>query len=333
MVKLKDQGAGNASKTNLRSLFGSFWLQLSLIFGALYFVVIGLGEFYMGEYLTERITQTQGMALHQQAQAVSNALAESLQEREREMSMLSHLPGLRSGPLNADWIEPYLNEIQRSFPNYSWIGVADAQGIVQAATSGLLRGASVRQRPWFSGGQQGPYLGDVHQAVMLERLLAPQDVAEPLRFLDFASPLRGSDGRVRGVIASHVTLGWVNELIRSSLGGAADHTGSEVFILDGRGEILHPFSAMGAALAPFALMVDEQPYAVTHWDSTNQDYLTSSLRVRSHTETDLGWRVVLRQPLSVALAPVEEARQRLLLGAGMLLLLVMALVYLSLIHI
>jgi diguanylate cyclase (GGDEF)-like protein/PAS domain S-box-containing protein len=307
--------------------FGSFWLQLSLIFGALYFVIVGLGEFYMAEFLTERITQAQGSALHQRTQAIANALAESFHERDREIAVLSRLPGFQSGPLGADWIEPYLNEIQHSFPNYSWIGVADSQGRVQAATSSLLRGASVRERPWFSGGQQGSYVGDAHQAVMLERLLPPQESAEPLRFLDFASPLRGPDGRVRGVIAAHVTLSWIHEVIRSSQRADAQFNGSEVFILDGRGEILHPFNAIGAPLAPFALLVDEQPYAVTQWGASSQYYLTSSLRVRSRTETDLGWRVVLRQPLSMALAPVEEARQRLLLGAAALLLLVMGLVY------
>lgn len=325
--KEPDPGTAQPLKRGLRSRFGSFWLQLSLIFGMLYFVVVGLGEFYMAEFLTERLTRTQGETLHQQTQAIANALGKSLHERDREIAMLARLPAFQSGALDAAWVEPHLNEIQRTFPNYSWIGVADAQGFVKAATSGVLRGDSVRQRPWFSGGQQGPYLGDVHQAVMLERLLPPQDNAEPLRFLDFASPLKGNDGKVRGVIAAHVTLNWVSEVIRSSIGESVTNTGSEVFILDGRGEILHPFNAIGAALAPFALILDEQPYAVTKWGSKEQQYLTSSLRVHSGTETDLGWRVVLRQPLSLALAPVVEARQRLMLGAGALLLMVMALVY------
>lgn len=306
---------------------GSFWLQLSLIFGALYFVVIGLGEFYMAAFLTERITAAQGEALHQKTQAIANALGESLHERDREIAMLSRLPDFQAGSLGAGWVEPYLNEIQRSFPNYSWIGVADAQGVVQAATSGLLRGASVRQRPWFSGGQQGAYLGDAHQAVMLERLLPPQDNAEPLRFLDFASPLRSREGQLRGVIAAHVSLAWINEVIRSSLGGSAQILGSEVFILDGRGEILHPFSAIGSPLAPFELIVEEQPYSVMQWGEQGQHYLTAAARVRTRTEIDLGWRVVMRQPLSLAQEPVAQARHRLLLGAAGLLLLVMGLVY------
>lgn len=327
MDQLKVSSASRPSVTGPRSWFGSFWIQQSLIFGSLYFVVVGIGEFYMSQYLTDRITKDQGEALHQRSQAVANALAESLHERDREIAMLSRLPNFKSDPLGADWVEPYLDEIQRSFPNYSWIGVADAQGQVRASTGGLLRGADVQQRPWFSGGQQGPYVGDVHHAVMLERLLPPQESSEPLRFLDFASPLRASDGHVRGVIAAHVTLSWINEVIRSAQGGAAPLNGSEVFILDGRGEILHPYSAINAVLAPFSLLVDEQPYAVTQWGGTDQYYLTSALRVRSRTETDLGWRVVLRQPLAMALAPVEEARQRLLLGAAALLLLVMGLVY------
>jgi len=36
--------------------------------GVIYLVFVGLCEFYLGEFLTERITQAQGQALHQRTQ-------------------------------------------------------------------------------------------------------------------------------------------------------------------------------------------------------------------------------------------------------------------------
>jgi PAS domain S-box-containing protein len=288
----------------------------------------GGGEFYVSQYLGDSLTRSRGEALHSRTQAVANALAQSIRERDREIALLAQSPELQSGALGSDWMEAHLNERQRSYPYYSWIGVADTGGVVRAATGGLLRGESVLRRPWFSGGQQGAYLGDAHKAVLLERLLKPQDTAEPLRFVDFASPVRDRNGGLRGVIAAHVQWTWVRDVIKASMGSSGLDEGIEVFILDSKGEVLHPYSAIEMPLAPFSLVLENEPYAVTEWGQDRQTFLTSAMRVRSHTETDLGWKVVLRQPLAQALQPVREARRHLMLGGAALLLVVLLLVYL-----
>ncbi|MCV4861533.1 hypothetical protein OFB63_36340, partial [Escherichia coli] len=70
--------------------------------------------------------------------------------------------------------QPSLERLQKSYPAYSWIGLTDLGGIVRASTGGLLMGADVSQRPWFPGGLKGPHLGDVHDALLLSRLLRPE---------------------------------------------------------------------------------------------------------------------------------------------------------------
>jgi len=51
----------------------------------------------------------------------------------------------------------------------SWAGFAAVDGTVQIASDGLPEGVGVAQRPWFQRGLDGPFAGDVHEAVRLAR--------------------------------------------------------------------------------------------------------------------------------------------------------------------
>ena len=106
------------------------------------------------------------------SQPIALALAQGMQEREREISLLSHLPMLTQGSGYDPQLQAHLEQIRQSYPFYSWIGVTDTQGVVQVATGNLLQGQDVSQRPWFGAGRQGPYVGDAHDAVLLDKLLA-----------------------------------------------------------------------------------------------------------------------------------------------------------------
>ncbi|MFP5506617.1 MAG: diguanylate cyclase, partial [Gammaproteobacteria bacterium] len=53
--------------------------------------------------------------------------------------------------------------------------------------------------------------------------------------------------------------------------------------------------------------------AVLRWDDA-RDYLTSRTAVRSGMQTDLGWQIVVRQPLDAALQPARDLRNQLLVS-------------------
>lgn len=60
-----------------------------------------------------------------------------------------------------------------AFPRYAWIGFARPDGTVETATGHLLEGQSVAERPWFKAALKGPFVGDLHEALLLNRLLRP----------------------------------------------------------------------------------------------------------------------------------------------------------------
>jgi hypothetical protein len=66
----------------------------------------------------------------------------------------------------------------------SWIGIANTDGTVLAATRGILLGENVAGSSWFQQGLTGPFAGDVHGDLLETRIMQPNS-SEPLRFVDF----------------------------------------------------------------------------------------------------------------------------------------------------
>ena len=115
--------------------------------------------------------------------------------------------------------------------------MTDTQGVVQVATGNLLQGQDVSQRPWFGAGRQGPYVGDAHDAVLLDKLLRAPGSQVPLRFMDYASPVRGQDSAFKGVIAAHVNWAWVQDIIQRASPASPLANGLEVMLVNKVGVI------------------------------------------------------------------------------------------------
>ena len=102
------------------------------------------------------------------ASATSGRLDRFMAERQLEMKLFSQLQ-----PLQKLWrddpaeLRRALEQLQSTFSDLAWIGFADVDGKVVAATGGLLEGKSVAARPWFKEGLQRLAIGDVHEAVLL----------------------------------------------------------------------------------------------------------------------------------------------------------------------
>lgn len=84
----------------------------------------------------------------------------------------------------------------RRYAEFAWVGIASTEGRVVASMDDVLLNADVSSRPWFIAGKQSFFFGDVHEAVLLSRVLSQGE--EPLRFVDFARPV--VDARGNGVV-------------------------------------------------------------------------------------------------------------------------------------
>ena len=193
---------------------------------------------------------------------------------------------------------------------YAWIGLARPDGRVVTATGGILEGDSVAERPWFRAGIQAPFAGDVHEAVLLQRIIAP-NATEPLRLIDFAAPVRRPDGSILGVIGSHVTWSAVRDVVRDSL----RDTGRDVVLVSRSGEILvGPRELEGKALSLPSILAARQSAPqnnVETWPD-GQRYLTTVISPITYGNLpSFGWSLIIRQPADAAAAPARAITRRL----------------------
>ncbi|MFN4352197.1 MAG: diguanylate cyclase [Hylemonella sp.] len=295
------------------SLFSpsSFRGRLTLWFGGLSLAMLLCVGLYLGQLATQELADAGGQTLQISARSAADLLATHLREREREIHRMRELALLQQGPLSAPQVRLALEQRQRDNNEYAWIGVTDSQGLVLQATGGLLVGQQVVQRPWFQAARTAPYIGDVHEALLLSRLLATESGKEPLRFIDFAVPLLDGQGRLRGVLGAHAHWNWVTRTVESVVTQGAAQRQVQVLIADRSGAILYPLRLMNTSRLPQAAS-PAAAHEVLRWED-GADYLTSMVEVRAQTSSELGWRIILRQPLETALEPVYTLRRQLLL--------------------
>ncbi|MCA1766778.1 MAG: diguanylate cyclase [Idiomarina sp.] len=203
--------------------FSKLQNRLTFLFGGLVLIVAIAVALYIGHAATQIIVQERGKELSVIGKGLARNLGQTLNERMREVRLLSKRSELVHSELDAPIIEQQLNLVKENYPYYAWIGIANADGKVTAAAGELLKGQSVEQRPWFHKGLEGDYIGDAHEAVLLAKELPNQTPDEPLRFVDFASPIYSPNGEVRGVVATHASWSWVRDVVQNFLPGDNSH--------------------------------------------------------------------------------------------------------------
>ena len=293
----------------LRSLRG----QLTLWFSGLTLLTLLCVGLYVGRLATQQMAASAGASVHAMALTAADLLGAGLRERELDIVLLSQAPHFTRGDLTHPDLLLSLQRRRAVRQEFAWMGVVDPQGKVIQAVDGLLQGQSVAQRPWFIAARSGVYAGDVHEALLLEKMLPKPPDGEPLRFIDFAAPMRSPVGELLGVVGAHVDWRWVTQTVQSAFDQSTQDNGAEILIANTAGVVLYPQKLAHQFKLPAELHSagPGRRYTQVRWDD-HQDYLTSMVAVDARTSRNLGWSIVVRQPLDQALKPAHAMRDRLL---------------------
>lgn len=294
--------------------------QIAVVFGLLVIVLGLLLSTLLSGMLREHLQKQAGASLELAARNAAKMLASGLQDRSREVQVLSQSTPLWAHGLQSPQVHQVMACSQAVNPNSLWIGVADLDGVVRAATGDMLVGQSVKERPWFSAGLRGVHVGDVHPAKLLAKLLPPSASGEPQRFVDFSAPIL-RDGQTVGVLAIHGSWDWTREVIESLLPPWAAERQLQLFIFDSQGQVIYApqgqtevYRASGQRLP--GLPSGTSVSAVSWQDG--QSYLTALAHVTAQgPASSLGWHVVAREPLALAFAEARRA-QGIAIGVGLL---------------
>ncbi len=263
-------------------------------------------------------------SLEELAFQMADKLDRGMFERYRDLQILSSLDALRQPEQSIAGQRLLLQKLQDTYPSYAWIGMTDTKGTVLASTGGLLEGKNASKREWFQVGQSKPYVGDVHEALLLAKLL-PNETDEPLRFVDVATPITDPQGKLRGVLASHLSWAWAREVTDTLIGPQSEQSQVEILVLSQDGTVLlGPATLQGETLPEKMLrqlQADSGSNLVTPWPQEGK-FAVGFAKTQGYLDyPGLGWTVLIRQPLATALAPARSLQAQVLtwgIGLGSL---------------
>jgi signal transduction histidine kinase len=286
----------------------SLRVRLALIFAIFAVALVSILGVAFERNVTWRLRNAQETQLSQAAEQMAERLDRDLNERLQDVIQLAASDTVMSvAKLPTAQRRAELDRLQHSFRYYAWIGLTDADGRVLAANRGLLEGVDLSKRTWFQATDRQPVVLDLHEAVMLEKLIGTPS-GDPLRFVDVVAPVINPDGAKVGVVAAHLSWAWAGEVQRTILGTISNLAGADILVVSRTGEVLlGPPGTRGRTLEAV---------------SGGSRYLEARAQTRGHGDNPgLGWTVVARQPLESAFSPVRDFQQTMLVAGTLVTLL------------
>jgi diguanylate cyclase (GGDEF)-like protein len=245
----------------------------------------------------------------------ADALDRGMFERFREVRLLALAEQIRDDiTKNPASVRTVLTRRQATLPEIAWIGFATPDGIVRAASRGMLEGMSVAERPWFVEGLKKPWVGDLHEAKLLATKLGAHPRGEPFRFVDVTAPVYDRDGMTLGVIGVHLSWTWAEDVRSDLLSEVAD---TQALILSSDGAVLLG-PEVGAKPFSDDRIADMKKRKTGSFGTDGENGMVlNGFSVASgfRDYPGLNWIVVAQRPAAAAFARVQEI-SRWVVGVG-----------------
>lgn len=282
-------------------------------------ILFGLATTYL---LFDRVEKTQAAALEAAVKVRGHHAAHDLARAlEQDWSDLKQI-AIRLTEADPSGMQSAIDTIVGNGDRISWAGFATPEGVVQLASNDLLKGVDVSSRPWFQRGLSGDFAGDVHEAVLLNKLLGGTE-ADPLRFIDLAAQVQGPNGQLAGVLGFHINFAWAEAYLNET----AQSLGLDLYLVSQNGDViiatdgaqpgasdLQSFRAAAAGVAQSGR--ETWPDGIDYFTTVIPDVTNGEL-------PSFGWRLVARiapDAFDAASADLLRALAGVISVAGLLLL-------------
>jgi signal transduction histidine kinase len=317
-------------RRSLASAIG--WLVFALSIGLVLVASMWVGDIVRTNLLDQRSRQ-----LDRTADRIAAELNLNLALRLQSVRELAALLATELRDENQATLRRILENLQQASPEFEWIGVANRQGRVLAATHGVVEGASVADRPWFALGLKGSRIGDVRLAATAAKTRPAATDDAPGSFVDLIASVIDTKGDTVGVIGTQLSRRWLLDLAGSLGQELRGSAGTEALLLDQDGTVLiGPPSLKGkrwestlestdtaapivAVNVPRASV--ESPSRVERLADGRRYLVAHATPAATHALHALGWGLVVLQPLQDATQRARILQGRIaavLLGLGLL---------------
>ncbi|MFH2139457.1 MAG: EAL domain-containing protein [Pseudomonadota bacterium] len=288
--------------------------EISLASGAIVLLLSTALSFYAADVSKRQIEQSEGEGFVRRAQTALDVLDRGMYERSREIRNAALLDEMRDPKVSLLRKRELMERLQQNFDAYAWIGFCGPDGMGLAGTGGYLEGKNLSKRPWCTEGRKGDYIGDVHDALLLAKLL-PNPSGETFYLVDVASPVFDHKNNLLGVLCGHIYWTWASEALDSKL-----TPGQDIFLLSSQGQVL---SGPEAAWVDFATMAPDTMRQINSGDkggyrieqfSNGRTYLVGHATSTGYRDyKGFGWTALVREDITTAFAPARALQRHILL--------------------
>ena len=310
-------------RRSLASAIG--WLVFALSIGLVLVASVWVGDIVRTNLLDQRDRQ-----LDRTADRIAAELNLNIALRLQSVRALAAMLATELRDENQATLRKILENLQQASPEFAWIGVANPQGRVLAATHGVVEGASVADQSWFALGLNGSRVGDVRLAPMPTKTPPAATDGAPRPVAHLVASVIDSKGDNVGVIGAQLGARWLEDLASGLGREQRGSAGTEALLLDENGTVL-----IGPAIrkgqrwestpestdAATPIVADNVPSGSVEWPSRVERLADGSRYLVAHAKPaasdalhTLGWRVVVLQPLRDATqgaqSPAESDRCR-----------------------
>lgn len=299
---------------SLRTLF-------STAFAVTIILLTAILSYVIGNRSTTSVEVGIGSSLAAEANQMSEKLDQFMWSRSGEIEVLSKLDAFQE-PVEPAEAGGLLDQLKKSLPVFTWVGFLDKTGNVVASTDRILQGTNISQRPVFQQALKGTFVGDVHDAVLLSKLLQ-SPTGEALQFVDVSVPVMDKQGQTSGVLAAHLSWEWSREVEASIVNPLKERLkGVEVFVVSKKDDtiLLGPEALTGKRMSDAVLQQARSGKSsyVIEQERGRDSYLTGYAYGDGYLNyPGLGWTVIIRQPADIAFASVHQL-ERFILISGLL---------------
>ncbi|MBC7574330.1 MAG: diguanylate cyclase [Herminiimonas sp.] len=302
---------------SLRLPFRSIATNLALWFALSSILLTVIVSQVIEQASTASLRKQIGEKLADLAYQTTDKLDQGMFERYREVQLMASRNSFTDPRSPLAVRQALIDQTQDSYQYYAWIGITDTKGHVLVSTKHVLAGVDVSARPWFADAIRGAnHVGDLHEAKLLASVLPPAASGEPLRFVDIAFPYVGSDGKLAGVLGTHLSWEWARTIEQSVITPSVRRSHIDALIVGRDGTVLlGPPALQGTRLDLPGLIggaAGSTNSAVERF-AGGKSYLVGSSKSQGHPPfPGFGWTVLVRQDVDEAFAPVKAIQQKVL---------------------
>lgn len=308
----------------MSSIFGKMRLSslMTLAVCATVALTVALQLALVNHFAVRQTREEAQLRLQQLSWQMRDSLNRVIEQATGDTRLLAELPSVRQAG-SVEESRAVLESLQRSFPDYAWIGIADLDGTVLASTGRMLEGGNVATRPWFTAGLRGVHASDYHPAVLLENMLPPRP--DPWRFVDASGPIVDAGGKPVAVLGLHLSWEWARSHARRLLTPALREYGAEILVIRDDGTVLlGPEGMVETRIDTASLRLAQKGMSGSLRETwpDGGTYLTGYSRTGDILDpASLGWSVLVRQTEDKALAGAADLKRNMLGWSALLALL------------